>query len=385
MSERIYSQDEGGKLEPLEESPFELEDHLQVLIAEHPELLDGEQMRPGNPLRWILITREQGIPDRPDTASRWSVDHLILDQDGRPTLVEAKLGNNSEIRRTIVGQMLDYAAHAQQTWTIEELRQTFETRAAGHDSNADDELAWLVGSDTEPDADAFWERVAVNLAASRLRLLFVSDDIPDELERVVTFLNAQMPNIEVLAVEIKRFKGRTSQTLVPRVLGRALTAPKTSSGSPRRKLTRQSFLEEYSIPSHRQFVERLIGTAEAQGASVSLGSTGISIRVACKAWTHNFITLVWLFPPDTGGWMGLVNVTFGDSVSLYESPPEGDLKNVIDHWADMCAALPFGIEVPTRGARGKTFDYDDAAQNIGELEQMLTEIIPDIASLPAPS
>ena len=59
----------------------------------------------------------------------------------------------------------------------------------------------------EPDADGFWERVAINLAAARLRLLFVADDIPDPLERVVEFLNAQMAGIEVLAVEIKQFKG----------------------------------------------------------------------------------------------------------------------------------------------------------------------------------
>ena len=35
-----------------------------------------------------------------------------------------------------------------------------------------------------------------------------SDEIPDPLERVVEFLNAQMPNIEVLAVEIKQVPGR---------------------------------------------------------------------------------------------------------------------------------------------------------------------------------
>ena len=47
MAERIYARDEGGGLEPLEEEPFSTEDELQALIAEHPELLDGEQIRPG--------------------------------------------------------------------------------------------------------------------------------------------------------------------------------------------------------------------------------------------------------------------------------------------------------------------------------------------------
>ena len=385
MSERIYSQGDGGKLEPLEESPFELEDELQALIAAHPELLDGEQMRPGDPLRWILITREQGIPDKPDTANRWSVDHLILDQDARPTLVEAKRGNSPDIRRTIVGQMLEYAAHAQQTWTIEELRQTFETRAEERGNTAEEELVQLLGSDTEVDVDAFWEKAATNLAASRLRLLFVSDDIPDELERIVTFLNSQMPNIEILAVEIKRFKGGSSQTLVPRVLGRALTVPKTSSGSSRRKLTRESFLEEYPGPRHREVVERLLRAAETQGAKVYFGTAGVSIRAECKPWTFKSITVAWLFPPGASGWATLRNVTFGEAVSLYDFPPDGELKEVTDRWASDCSALPFGVAPAVNVARGKTFGYDDAAQNIDELEQMLVEIIPVLASLPTPS
>lgn len=104
MTERIYTRDRQGRLEPLEEERFAKEDELQALIAEHPEVLDGEQMRPGDPLRWILITREQGIAESSDAAARWSVDHLVVDQDAVPTLVEVKRGSNPEIRRAISGR-----------------------------------------------------------------------------------------------------------------------------------------------------------------------------------------------------------------------------------------------------------------------------------------
>ena len=60
--------------------------------------------------------------------------------------------------------------------------------------------------------DEFWQRVETNLRAARVRLLFVADDIPDELDaHVVEFLNEQMPGIEVLAVEIKQFLGETGK------------------------------------------------------------------------------------------------------------------------------------------------------------------------------
>ena len=63
MGALIYTRAEQGRLETLEEERFSTENELQALIAEHPELLAGEQIRPGNPLRWILITREKGIAD----------------------------------------------------------------------------------------------------------------------------------------------------------------------------------------------------------------------------------------------------------------------------------------------------------------------------------
>lgn len=79
MPERIYTSTEDGKLKALDETPFSTEDELQALIAEHPELLDGEQIRPGDPRRWILITREKGIAASPGEGARWAVDHLIVD------------------------------------------------------------------------------------------------------------------------------------------------------------------------------------------------------------------------------------------------------------------------------------------------------------------
>ena len=62
MAERIFTVLD-GELEALEEQTFSIEDDLQVLIAEHPELLDGEQIRPGDARRWILVRREKGIAE----------------------------------------------------------------------------------------------------------------------------------------------------------------------------------------------------------------------------------------------------------------------------------------------------------------------------------
>ena len=266
MAERIYNRSKNGSLDSLDEEPFATENELQELLAEHPELLDGEQVRPGNPRRWLLIKREKGIAESSDTGSRWSLDHLIVDQDAVPTLVEVKRGSNSEIRRTIVGQMLEYAANAARTWTGDELRQTFEATTASDKLDPDEELGRLLQVDGELDADGFWEKVATNLTATRLRLLFVADEIPDTLERIVMFLNAQMPNIEVLAVEIKQFRGKSTQTLVPRVLGRVSSAPTRRSSGSRQDMTRETFLYDFTNEEERHAAQRLLDVAQDSGA-----------------------------------------------------------------------------------------------------------------------
>ena len=74
------------------------------------------------------------------------------------------------------------------------------------------------------DAEAFWEQAAANLRAGRIRLVFLADEIPRELRRVVEFLNEQM-TAEVIAIEVKQYVGPEGlRTLVPRVIGQTAAA-----------------------------------------------------------------------------------------------------------------------------------------------------------------
>jgi hypothetical protein len=83
--------------------------------------------------------------------------------------------------------------------------------------------AWLESSDDAPEsvAAAFWDAVGSNLREGRIRLVFVADEIPATLKRLVEFLNEQMPRVEVLAVEIRQYRASGSNfgALVPRVVG----------------------------------------------------------------------------------------------------------------------------------------------------------------------
>ena len=384
MAERIYTKGDAG-LERLEQQPFVSEDELQQLIAAYPELLDGEQMRPGDPRRWILITREQGIAETPGEHDRWAVDHLIIDQEAMPTLVEVKLRSNTEIRRTVVGQLLEYAAHAAQTWSADELRREFRESTSARGGDPDSELAALLQVENEPEADLFWEQVAENLDARRLRLLFVADEIPAELARVTEFLNAQMLNIEVLAVEIKQFKGASGQALMPRVIGRTSSLPKPSTPSPRRKLTRDMFRQELGSDVARSAAERLLDAAQESGATLFWGSSGVSIRMRCSAWKWP-VSVAWLFPPSVSGWMGLTNITFGAAIFNYETPPEKELRALLKTWVDQFSSDDFAVAANPHdpGTEVWTVEYAAAAEHIDLLAERLTNVLKALNALKAP-
>ena len=91
----------------MQAASFATEDDFQRLLASFPELLAGDQIDPEVPRRFMLVAREKGIAAEEGGADRWSLDHLFLDQDGIPTLVEVKRGTDTRIRREVVGQMLD--------------------------------------------------------------------------------------------------------------------------------------------------------------------------------------------------------------------------------------------------------------------------------------
>ena len=124
--------------------------------------------------------------------------------------------------------MLDYAANAVVYWSVERLRDRFEENR----EDPEQDLMEILEI-PEPDQEEFWRKVKTNLQAGKVRLIFVADEIPAELRRVVEFLNQQMDPAEVLAVEIKQYASQDadSRTLVPRVIGQTAVARQKKFGA----------------------------------------------------------------------------------------------------------------------------------------------------------
>ncbi|MDH3988137.1 MAG: hypothetical protein OEV34_03335 [Gammaproteobacteria bacterium] len=288
-NDTIFLLTDDKKLQKVPNVEYETEDLLQALIAEYPELIVGEQINAEAPPKWLMVAREAGIPDSADGGSRWSVDHLLLDQYGRPTFIEAKRSSNNQIRREVVGQILDYAANAIVYWPGDRIR-ALATDQFGGTEALDAHIASFseVGGDVDdPEVmvENYWDTVETNLRQGNVRLLFAADSIPRELRRIIEFLNEKMSTVEVLGVEIRQYQGRGISALVPRIVGQTETARDSKSRSPAgttELLTKDEFLDSQN-GNVRAFWSRLVEQAEQSTEWSTSWGKALAIRMLSPA------------------------------------------------------------------------------------------------------
>ncbi len=310
----IYLRGEDDELIPMKEEPYASEDLLQRLIAGFPELLAGDDDAPG---RFLLISREMPTPDSDVSGGRWSLDHLFIDQQGTPTLVEVKRSTDTRLRREVVGQMLDYAANGVAYWPAGSLAEKFRAGCAEQGLNAEEVLADFLGAAGNDEIAAFWSEVESRLRAGQVRMLFVADAIPAELQRVVEFLNEQMSEAEVLGIEIRQYVAEDGrQTLVPRYVGRTARAQARKRGSlDTREWDKDSFLTAIS-DDLEVLAERFMQWGEQRGGRPVWGK-GITRGSLQYQWDRDG-DRIWPLSLITNG---TILVPFG---SLAKRPPFDD-------------------------------------------------------------
>ena len=330
MSGHIFNIQDDGKLVEMNESPFSNEDIFQSLLEQYPNLLAGDQINSAEPRRWLLICREMGVPAEKLGSDRWSLDHLFLDQDAMPTLVEVKRSSDTRIRREVVGQMLDYAANAVVHWSIDQITNAYRNQCDNDGTDPDQRLTQFLGDDRDP--DEFWLAVKTNLQAGKVRMLFVADAIPSELKRIVEFLNVQMDPAEVLAVEVKQFVGTGLKTLVPRVIGQTAEA-EIRKGSGTRKSPRTE--EELQQVANERGVEDAYATLVSQMKPIcdSVSTTRSNIAFYVKfAGYKSRAALISLSPNESQADHGLRFRIWGERVAKFLGIEKETMLEALPKW-----------------------------------------------------
>lgn len=349
------------RLTEMPQTPYAREDLLQALIERYPELLVGEQFDGQDPPRWLVIRREMGVPDADGASDRWSLDHLLVDQNAVPTLVEVKRASDTRIRREVVGQMLDYAANAQRYWPMERVRQAAEETAGGPDLLSE-RLASLLELDPDEDRasriDRFWLDMADHLRHGRVRLVFVADHLPPELRRIIEFLNEQMPAVHVVGLEIVQYARDAMRVLVPRVVGQTEAAREVKqSQAGAAGVTTRTDVDTFlaSCPDDvRPFFSSLLAQADERDLEIYWGTKGFSVRKT-QALHGRRGTILFGYPPGANGSSRCV-------LDLYIHP------STFPDEVDRQAAWQAYIKAAPHGRRGGEFTFHLYLEGEGLIE-----------------
>ena len=221
-------------------SAYNNEAELQEILADNPSLLTNETDPP-----IALIQTELNLPDS------GKADILYIDSDGLPIVVEVKLAKNAESRREIVAQIFDYISSITQ-FTVDEL-----------DDLTENQLQTAIKSLAEENktTEQIWKLCSKNLRAGDVRVVLAIDKTPEELVRIVRFVNDKSV-LDVRLVEFQKYSDKKNKTIiVPNfiVIGESKTVVKEKRPKRQPPPEFQLVLENYNNISENGF--GLIGNA----------------------------------------------------------------------------------------------------------------------------
>ena len=188
-------------------------------------------------------------------------DLIGVEPSGRPTVIEIKLARNAEARRAVVAQVLAYAAYLYGV-TVDDLEHDLlvdHLRRRGADT-----VAGVVAANDQVgslNSQTFEESLQANLEAGRFRLVFVLDDAPEELVKLVGYLEAVTPELTIDLITVSQYQIDGSAVLVPQRVDPERLAPSRASTSSDER-------EGYLARGSQDFADRIAASPEpAQDAA----------------------------------------------------------------------------------------------------------------------
>ena len=218
----------------MREQNFENESALQDILYQSPEIIPIEKLG-GNLLKPKLFIKEAGLPGSGYT------DLIGVDEQGGITIIECKLATNTDIRRKVIGQVLEYAAYL---WQMD--YDQFDSICCKAEEWQDKRLAGAI-QEKMGEMREVWRQedfrsaLTSTLKKGDFRLIIAVDALNDELRRIIQFLNSRGEGSpQIHALEMRQFKTGELEMLVPELFGAPSQPP--SEG----EMNEQRFIRESS-------------------------------------------------------------------------------------------------------------------------------------------
>jgi hypothetical protein len=271
------------------------EKSLHDLIEEAPQMLPLSGMP-----SLVVLGREVQL-------GTGYADLIASEASGRLAIIEVKLARNSEARRAVVAQILAYAAVLNGS-TLARLQDDIlasHLRQRRYQSIA--HAVETVVQDSSFDHTAFEAALASTVADGQFRLVFVLDKIPDDLVRLVGYLESITNKVVIDLIQVSGYDIEGTSIWVPRRVAPERVPARESSVEPRVPRTPdapslegpQAFAAsiETAAPEHRNGLNRLLSWAqslESQGLVRLVSTQGQNrtlLRPVLKRDGVGFVTI----------------------------------------------------------------------------------------------
>jgi hypothetical protein len=299
----------GSKWQAANIVDFRNETELQALLYQSPELIPtlGESQS-------SIFIREAGLP------GSGSTDLLGVDSSGNIMIVETKLAKNLEIRRKVIGQILEYAAYL---WKMsyENFNQLFVSRL--HKSI----LQMLSEKQPLDSPELLQQKIAAHLLAGQFHLLIAVDEINEELEKIIAYMSDRGGGVELEAIALKLYKHGNSEILVPQRYGNVL--PPSEATSVRPTLSMAQIRANCPEDHCRALFALLEQEWTDLGHRIEPGTVGASFKADIRGQLH---PIFWAYPES-------LQAAFGE-LEKRGAPPDSitEFRNVVSGMAGFDAS-----------------------------------------------
>lgn len=261
----------GGAWQLRPTQPYEREGQLQELLGGQPNLIPLHQL--GDQVLTPRVAIRE-LPLRP----AGTLDLLAVDEAGGLTLVECKLDANVESKRTVIGQVLEYASAL---WRMEYDHLDAVVCNRTDRSLADLMDAALTRDDPEFSPEDFRAGVERHLKAGDFRLTVAVDQVNDRLRAIVEYLNNAGPSsMSLHLLEVRYFVSGDSEVLIPQLHGEVSLPTRTVATG---KNDREAFLAGCD-DAGRRFFSAILAGIEAIGLRPD--SAAVAFTIAVTADDH---------------------------------------------------------------------------------------------------
>jgi hypothetical protein len=213
----IVIREADGQTRVLQSETYLYEEILKRNIAEIPHLI------PLGAVTEEEITHVTIGDEWP--AGLGAADIVLLGSDAILTIVETKLKRNPEARREVIAQVLEYAAYLSE-WTIWEITRRADEFFRSDKAHADyrhkpfNDVLRLFLEDTDEGIESFKGKVEQNLQQGRIRLIVAVDEVGEQAQKIITFLNS-FSSFEIYLLQISTYADGGRQVFVPSLYGYA--------------------------------------------------------------------------------------------------------------------------------------------------------------------